>query len=123
MTDQEDKMICVCDRIKCPFGVKENGSFGCQEYSVAPYCHLLQAEDGSARTALKNSSTQYYLYSYPGKVDLAELAQQNAKFLARPEVIEDWEIEADFEHADNCYSEIALATIAFGTMRDQCYSR
>jgi hypothetical protein len=93
-------MICVCDRINRPFGAKKNGSFGCQKYSVALQCHLLQTEDGSARTALKNSSTQYYLYAYPGKVDLAELDQQNAKFLARPETIEDLEIEAEFRSGD-----------------------
>ena len=108
MTDQKDKMICVCDRIKCPFRIKKNGSFGCWKYSVAVHCHLLRAEDGFERTELKRSSTQYYLYAYPGKVDLAELAQQNAKFLARPEIIEDLEFETEFGWADNCYSETAL---------------
>jgi hypothetical protein len=102
MTYPEEKMINVCDSINCPFGIRKNGLFGCQKYAVALHCHLLQAEDGSARTELKNSSTQYYLYSYSGKVDLVELAQQNAKFLARPEIIEDLEIEAEFGRADNC---------------------
>jgi len=123
MTDRKDEMICVCDRIKCPFGIKKNGSFGCRKYLVAVHCHLLTSEDGSERTELKRSSTQYYLYAYPGKVDLAELASQNAKFLAKPEIIEKLEIEAEFGRDDNCYSEIALATITFGTMRDRCYSR
>jgi len=105
MTNREDKVINVCDRIECPFGSKKNGSFGCEKYSVAVHCHLLRAEDGSERTELKRSSTQYYLYTYPGKVDLAELAQQNAKFLARPEILEDLEFEAEFGRAENCYSE------------------
>jgi len=102
MTYPEKKMINVCDTIKCPFGIRKNDYFGCQKYVVALHCHLLQAEDGSARTELKISSTQYYLYSYPGKVDLVELAQQNAKFLSRPEIIEDLEIKAEFGRADNC---------------------
>ncbi|MEG4964103.1 MULTISPECIES: hypothetical protein [unclassified Microcoleus] len=102
MTYSEKKMICVCDSINCPFGIRNNGLFGCQKYAVALHCHLLQAEDGSyQRTELKNTSTQYFLYSYPDKVDLLELAEQNAKFLARPEIIEDLEIEAEFGRSDN----------------------
>ena len=79
-----------------PFAVRKNGSFGCHKYLVAVHCHLLQASDNSERTELKRSSTQYYLYTYPGKIDLDELSQENAKFLAQPEVIEDLEIEAEF---------------------------
>jgi len=77
--------------------------FGCQKYLVALHYHLLQAEDGSTRTELKNGSTQYYLYCYPGKVDLAELAQQNARFLAKPEIVEDLEIEAEFRSGDGSW--------------------
>lgn len=91
-----NKTINVCDNINCPFGIKKNGSFGCRKYLVAVHCHLLQAEDGSRRTNLERSSTQYYLYSYPDEVDLTELAEQNAKFLADSEIIEELEIEAEF---------------------------
>jgi len=79
-----------------PFGIKKNGSFGCRKYLVALHCHLLQTEEGVSRTLLKNGSTEYYLYSYPEKVNLAELAEQNAKFLANPEIVEELEIEAEF---------------------------
>jgi hypothetical protein len=95
MIDSPKKMINVCDSIKCPFGAKRNGSFFCHKYLVAVHCHLLQTPDGLERTELKRSSTQYYLYTYPGKVDLDELAQQNAEFLASPEIIEDLAIEAE----------------------------
>jgi len=91
----ENRKICVCDKIQCPFGMKKNGSFGCRKYLVALHCHLLRTEEGVSRTRLKNGSTQYYLYSYPEEVNLAELAEQNAKFLTNPEIVEELEIEAE----------------------------
>lgn len=96
MTTASEKMINVCDQINCPFAVRKNSSFGCQKYLVALHCHLLQAPDGSRRTELKDSSTQYYLYSYPNKIDLSVLQEENDQFLARPDIVEDLAIEAEF---------------------------
>ena len=88
-----ERPICVCDKIECPFGIKKNGSFGCRKYSVAGHCHLLHRPDGSRRTELCNGSTQYYLYSLPSNVDLSELREENGKFLAQPDIVEDLELE------------------------------
>ena len=88
-----EKPICVCEKIKCPFGVKKNGSFGCRKYLVARHCHLLHRPDGSRRTELYDSSSQYYLYSLPSNVDLLELREENGKFLAQPNIVEDLELE------------------------------
>lgn len=96
MITSKERMINVCDQIDCPFAVRKNGSFGCRKYSVALHCHLLQAPDGSRRTELRNGSTQYYLYSYPDKIDLSKLQEENNQFLARPNIIEELEIEAEF---------------------------
>ena len=91
-----ERPICVCDEIKCPFGVKKNGSFGCCKYLVAGHCHLLHRPDGSRRTELYDSSNQYYLYSLPSNVDLSELREENDKFLAQPDIVEDLKLEERF---------------------------
>ncbi len=96
MTTSSERMINVCDQINCPFAVRKNGSFGCRKYVVALHCHLLQAPDGSRRTELRNSSTQYYLYSYLNKIDLSKLQEENSQFLAHPDIVEDLAIEAEF---------------------------
>lgn len=100
MTTSPEKMINVCDQIQRPFGIKKNGSFGCRKYLVALHCHLLQTPDGSRRTELRDSSTQYYLYSYPDKVDLTQLQQENNQLLTQPEIIEELEFEAEFGRKD-----------------------
>jgi hypothetical protein len=102
MINPEERMINLCNSIKCPFFNPKMNSFGCQKYTVAVRCHLLRSEDGSERTELERSSNQYYLSSYPDNVNLAELAEQNAKFLAQPEIIEDLEIDAEFGRGYNC---------------------
>ena len=91
-----ERPICVCDKIKCPVGIKKNGSFGCRKYLVAGHCHLLHRPDGSRRTELYDSSSQYYLYSLPSNVDLSELQEENDKFLAQPDIVEDLKLEERF---------------------------
>ena len=96
MTTLSERMINVCDQIKCPFGAKEKGRFGCSKYLVALHCHLLKAPDGFRRTELRDSSTQYYLYSYPNKIDLSELQEENNQFLARPNIVGEFAFDAEF---------------------------
>ena len=76
-TNSISKEINICTEIKCPYSYKIslNSPSGCRKYGTASHCHLLRD-----RPELRERSTEYFLYSDPDLVDIAELKIQNDSF-------------------------------------------